>query len=60
MTQLKLAEKAGVPIDVVRRIERGDDVASGSLMLVMDALGLVLSTHDAAMKLALVREILEQ
>ena len=60
MTQLKLAEKAGVPIDVVRRIERCDDVASGSLMLVMDALGLVLSTHDAAMKLALVREILEQ
>ena len=60
MTQLKLAEKAGVPIDVIRRIERGDDVASGSLLLVMDALGLVFSTHDAAMKLATIREILEQ
>ena len=60
MTQLKLAEKAGVPIDVIRRIERGDDVASGSLLLVMDALGLDFSTHDAAMKLATIREILEQ
>lgn len=58
LTQAQLADRAGVTLDVVSRIERKLEVQSGALLRVLDYLGLNISSNDSGMKLAQIRQIL--